>query len=95
MVVCHGRYVTSYHKFPTTHCSEVITASLFFMMPKIGQSFFNDGEAERKENLKNIQMIIEQEKAWGGIKFVKDLEGRFKTVFRVRKRGRPAKEQIK
>lgn len=57
--------------------------------------FFNDDEADKKENLKNIQTIIEQEKAWGNIKFIKELEDRFKAVFRARKRGRPAKGQIK
>ena len=57
--------------------------------------FFEESEADKKENLINIQTIIEQEKAWGSIKFIKDLEDRFKAVFRTRKRGRPAKEQIK
>ena len=54
--------------------------------------FFDENEADKKENLKNIQMIVEQEKAWGSTKFIKDLEDRFKTVFRTRKRGRPVKE---
>lgn len=57
--------------------------------------FFSEDKADKKENLKNIQIVIEQEKAWGDIKFIQDLEDRFKAVFRVQKRGRSFKEQIK
>lgn len=55
------------------------------------REFFKDKESDSKQHLSSIREIIQQEKVWGNETFIKSLEERFQTIFRVRPRGRPQK----
>ena len=72
---------------------ELLTKDIIQNRTNEYMDFLNNDEADKQENLKSIETIVEQEKAWGSIRFIKELEDRFKAVFQTRSRGRPLRRR--
>lgn len=71
--------------------NEIVTKDIISEEREGYQEFMSDQEADTIQHLEKIKVAIQQEKAIGNVKFIKELEERFKTSFVVRKRGRPLK----
>jgi putative transposase len=68
---------------------DIINIDIIKGKQKDYQDFVKE-KTEEKE-IKQIKDALQQNKAFGRESFIKDIEERFKTTFKLRQRGRPAK----
>ena len=55
------------------------------------REFINEKKGNGSKQLDQMRAVIKQEKVFGSEEFIESIEERFKTFFRIRGRGRPAK----
>ena len=71
--------------------SDIITKDIIQSRQKAYREFFYDSGSMKKEHIRRIAEVIQQEKVLGRAKFINWLEEKLNICLKIRGRGRPAK----